>query len=90
MLDLPSHVRATLVALVTATCILVVTVSPDPAFSARAHELVLLGHLAALALGLRRGAGRRLARPAVAAAPHRAARAADRDLTLDDPGVARA
>jgi hypothetical protein len=26
-------------------------VSPDPAFSARVHELVLLGHLAALALG---------------------------------------
>ena len=51
MLDLPYPLRAAVVALVTATCLLVVTLSPDPAFPARVHELVLLGHLAALALG---------------------------------------
>jgi microcompartment protein CcmK/EutM len=52
MLDLPFPLRVTVVALVTATCVLLVTVSPDLALPAHAHELLLLGHLAALALGL--------------------------------------
>jgi hypothetical protein len=52
MLDLPFPLRATVVALVTATCVLLVTVSPDPALPASAHQLLLFGHLAALALGL--------------------------------------
>ena len=51
MLDLPYPVRVTLVALVTTTCLLLVTVSPDLAVPADLHQLVLLGHLAALALG---------------------------------------
>jgi len=52
MLELSHHVRATVVALVITTCVLLVTVSPELPVPARLHSLVLLGHLAALALGL--------------------------------------
>jgi hypothetical protein len=52
MLDLSYQVRATLVALVTTSCVLLVTVSPDLPVPAHLHQVVLLGHLAALALGL--------------------------------------
>ena len=52
MLDLPYPVRATLVALVTTTCVLLVTVSPDLVLPAHLHQGVLLGHLAALTVGL--------------------------------------
>jgi hypothetical protein len=51
MLDLPLHLRAAVVALVTSTCVLVVTVPPGPTLPPQAHRLLLLGHLAALALG---------------------------------------
>jgi hypothetical protein len=52
MLELSHHVRATVVALVLTTCLLLVTLSPELPVPARLHALVLLGHLAALALGL--------------------------------------
>jgi hypothetical protein len=52
MLELSCKVRATLVALVTTCCVLLVTVSPDLPVPAHLRQVVLLGHLAALALGL--------------------------------------
>lgn len=52
MLDLPYAVRATLVALVTTTCVVIVSASPQLPLPVRLHELVLLGHLASLAVGL--------------------------------------
>jgi hypothetical protein len=52
VLDLPFPLRATLVALVTTTCVLVLTVSPDLPVPADLHHLLLLGHLAALVVGL--------------------------------------
>ena len=52
MLDLPFPVRATLVALVTATCVLIVAVTPDLPLPADLHQLVLLVHLASLVVGL--------------------------------------
>jgi hypothetical protein len=52
MLDLSHQARASLVALVTTSCVLLVTVSPDLPVPAHLHQVVLLGHLAALALGL--------------------------------------
>ncbi len=52
MLELSHHVRATVVALVLTTCVLLVTLSPELPLPASLHSLVLLGHLAALALGL--------------------------------------
>jgi hypothetical protein len=52
VLDLSYSVRATLVALVTTTCILLVTVAPELRVPADLHSLVLLAHLAALTVGL--------------------------------------
>lgn len=51
MLDLPHPLRVAVVALVTTTCLLVLALSPDPAFPTAVHDLLLLGHLAALAVG---------------------------------------
>jgi hypothetical protein len=52
VLDLSYSLRATLVALVTTTCCVLVAVPPELALPAHLHDVVLLGHLAALALGL--------------------------------------
>ncbi len=52
MLELSHHLRVTVVALVLTTCVLLVALSPELPLPASLHSLVLLGHLAALALGL--------------------------------------
>ena len=52
MLELPNPVRTTLVVLVVGTCVLLGTASPDVPVPAGLHSLVLLVHLASLAVGL--------------------------------------
>ena len=52
MLELPHAVRTTLVVLVVGTCVLLGTASPDVPVPAGLHSLVLLVHLASLAVGL--------------------------------------